>query len=536
MNYALLVAITSLSFIAYRYWSLLSFVNFMPGLRPLVSPLSPFGMILPNNSLNPGATWYWPMRHSSYFNKTHDIISVIPFLGSASYYTSSLDVMKQVLGAEMKVNTEKPYDMTLERLFGKSLPSANGDTWRRHRRVVQPSFSNKLYQSIGIEVARVYNSIEEAEGWKDRQEVDIPELNEFMLNFTLCIISKCGFGLDIAWPTTRSTSKSGPSDTALRGLTFADALRTVSKTLIPRIILPQWAYGIPFQRVRKMGESWDKLSTFMMSAIGERKDRVVTSAQSGEDSSDNLEDSGDMVNGDLLTCLVESWANIGKYGLSEDEVVGNMYSLMFAGHETTSSALVSVLAYLAIHQDIQERVFNEIASAVPSDGNTEDIVISRLVLTKFCVWEALRLYPSANFLPRQTTQDLQIVVNHPASETVLLKKGSWIMLDLISIFRNPHFFADPNTFHPERWEGVSEHDVGTFGFGPRACIGRKFAQTESIHLLAALLIRWRVEIFVNPGEERDAYAQRVLDNAGQTGTAFGLKHVPVKLIRRSQVD
>lgn len=41
----------------------------------------------------------------------------------------------------------------------------------------------------------------------------------------------------------------------------------------------------------------------------------------------------------------------------------------------------------------------------------------------------------------------------------------------IALVRNPSYFADPDKFVPERWEGVSEHDVGTFGFGPRACIG-----------------------------------------------------------------
>ncbi|KAJ3711211.1 hypothetical protein C8R42DRAFT_728821 [Lentinula raphanica] len=149
MDYLVVTAASIVGVLAFQYWKRLEFVNFMPGYRPLLSPLSPFGMLLPNSSsLNPGSTWYWHMRASSYFNKTHDIISIVPLLGSASYYTCSLDVMKQVLGADIKAGVEKPFDMTLEsdeiRLFGPSLASVNGESWRRHRRVVQPAFTTKL--------------------------------------------------------------------------------------------------------------------------------------------------------------------------------------------------------------------------------------------------------------------------------------------------------------------------------------------------------------------------------------------------------
>ena len=34
-------------------------VSFMPGFRPMFSPLSPFGAIFPNNRANPGSSWSW---------------------------------------------------------------------------------------------------------------------------------------------------------------------------------------------------------------------------------------------------------------------------------------------------------------------------------------------------------------------------------------------------------------------------------------------------------------------------------------------
>ncbi|KAF8823184.1 hypothetical protein HHX47_DHR10000383 [Lentinula edodes] len=330
-----LVCASITSLIAYQYWRSLQFVHFMPGLRPLLSPLSPFGMLLPNhNLLNPGSTWYWSARNSSYLNKTHDIISIVPLLGSVSYYTCSFDVMKQILSADIRLQIEKPYDMTLE-----------------------------SYESIGNEVAKIYQSMMESEDWRDCKQIDFLESHDFMLKFTLCIISKCGFGIDASWNAVSSSEK---PETHLNhvqaqhyrqnGFTLPEALRIVSQTLIPRIILPNWVYAVPIERLQRMGESWNDLSSYIRTAIND-KDLMNPVSEDG-DTQDPRECSKD----NLLTRLVTSWtlSKSEKHSLSENEVIGNMYTLMFAGHETTASALVSVFALLAIHQDIQEKAFNEI--------------------------------------------------------------------------------------------------------------------------------------------------------------------------------
>ncbi|KAJ3827163.1 cytochrome P450 [Lentinula raphanica] len=518
MDYLVVTAASIVGVLAFQYWKRLEFVNFMPGYRPLLSPLSPFGMLLPNSSsLNPGSTWYWHMRASSYFNKTHDIISIVPLLGSASYYTCSLDVMKQVLGADIKAGVEKPFDMTLEsdeiRLFGPSLASVNGDSWRRHRRVVQPAFTTKL---IGSQVTKAYQSMVEAEGWQELTQIDIIESQKFMLSFTLAIISKCGFGIDTPSPSNHVLSQ---SQKVQKNFEFSEALNIVSRTLIPRIVLPNWIYSIPIQRLQQMGKSWNDLSSYMMTTIHEKKP-----------ANDGPEQDAD-TSGNLLARLITSWVHTGKYNLTEEEVIGNMYTLMFAGHETTASALLSVFVLLAIHQEIQEKVFQEIKSVQNAEAHS-NINTDHLIFTKFCLWEALRLYPSANFLPRELTQDMTINVQRPVTEKIVLRKGSWFMCDLISIFRNPHTFPQPDDFIPERWNGVSEHDVAMFGVGPRVCIGRQFAQVEALHILSTILSDWHIEILTMPAESSQMYEHHILSNAGQFGTAFGLQNASLKLIKR----
>jgi len=92
----------------------------------------------------------------------------------------------------------------------------------------------------------------------------------------------------------------------------------------------------------------------------------------------------------------------------------------------------------------------------------------------------------------------------------------------------------PDEFRPSRWYGVSDPDVAMFGSGPRACVGRKFAITESINFLSHLLADWRLDVELKGGETRMEYTKRVMSNAGPEGTAFSIKDVSVRLIRRSK--
>ncbi|KAL5513625.1 hypothetical protein ACEPAH_4024 [Sanghuangporus vaninii] len=84
------------------------------------------------------------------------------------------------------------------------------------------------------------------------------------------------------------------------------------------------------------------------------------------------------------------------------------------------------------------------------------------------------------------------------------------MFDLVGIFCNPDTFQDLDIFRPGRWENVPEYDIGMFGFGPRACIGRKFSQTEALSFLSALLLELEVEPNMLPGEDKSDYERRVM--------------------------
>ncbi|KAF8965813.1 cytochrome P450, partial [Flammula alnicola] len=488
-------------------------LNYTPGFKPLFSPVSIPGVVLPHSWWNPGYIWAWKEKQTAFFNYSHDLISMVPLvLGDAYYYTCSIDVLKQLLGNEGKVQLLKPGDLTLRKLWGDSVASASGDIWRRHRRVVAPAFNPKTYTMVRRETADAYLDMIEAEGWNDKDEVIIPVINKVALRFSLIIVSRCLFDLPVSWSSKASSGDQMP---------FTEAISIAAENLIPRIALPQWAYRLPIQSLRRIDLAWSTFDKYVEDCIQTyRSDNSADGLAAGP-------------GGEFLRRLVASSEGEGRYTLSDKEVLANLFIMMFSGHETTASVISATLALLAVNQENQENVFAEIQPLVSEDGKIAFDEIAQLPYITACFQESLRLYPAPLMLPREMLQDTPVHVMRPKEETrLVLKKGTRIIFEMCSIFRNPHVFDDPHTFKPERWLGVPETDVALFGAGPRTCVGRKFAYSEGVSFLAHLLHDWKIEPHIGKGETRAQFERRVLEDASMQGPTFSIGPTSLKLVRR----
>lgn len=96
---------------------------------------------------------------------------------------------------------------------------------------------------------------------------------------------------------------------------------------------------------------------------------------------------------------------------------------------------------------------------------------------------------------------------------------------------NSRQFKDPEIFRPSRWYAAQDADLSFFGLGPRACLGKRFAMTEALCFLTFILRDWIVSPALQDNETHAQWKDRVLQG-GLVGLAFGVKSVPVKLIKR----
>jgi len=350
-----------------------------------------------------------------------------------------------------------------------------------------------------------------AEGWRQQKEFVVKDFNRIPLKLALIMISRCGFRLPMPW------DDSGSEKDASHG----KALAIVSATSILRLITPGFMYKLPIPWLQQIDHTWTSFAEFMHNLVNTRREELNSSTLEMKNFS-----------GDLFTRLIAAWDEDASVGLNEQEVIGNSFALMFAGHETTAHVMSALLGYLAIHQNEQEKVYQEIQSVLVGGRDPTLDDLRALDYTLACFYESVRMFPAGPLLPRDLQEDVIIKVNYPEERNICLKKGSRIIVDMVGVHHDPHIFPDPEKFIPSRWFCAPEHAISMFGIGPRACIGRKFAVTEALAFLAMLLREWKFDVCLKDGESREEYEESVMTQAGMIGLAFGVHSIDLKVIAR----
>ncbi|WVZ79327.1 hypothetical protein U9M48_026919 [Paspalum notatum var. saurae] len=196
--------------------------------------------------------------------------------------------------------------------------------------------------------------------------------------------------------------------------------------------------------------------------------------------------------------------------LGEDEMVSLCWEYMNAAVKTTATALEWIMARLVLHQDIQQKLRNDIARRrrATAGGNGNHMAANGEQQRPFLeavVLEALRLHPPAHYLLAHTT-DKDVSVDR-----YVIPKGSVVNFGVASIGRDAALWTDPDVFRPERFmeggEGSGVHCICTsrgsstpetmkmipFGAGRRACPGAAVAVTVLQAFVEDLVMRfeWR---------------------------------------------
>ncbi|MCA9708505.1 MAG: cytochrome P450 [Myxococcales bacterium] len=182
--------------------------------------------------------------------------------------------------------------------------------------------------------------------------------------------------------------------------------------------------------------------------------------------------------------------------LTEDELIGQLFILFLAGHDTTKSAIVWTLLMLIQHPAVLAALRDELRGELRGDAPRED-QLSRLPLLDRVIKESLRLLPPVPFVGRLTTRAT-------ALGRVELPARTEIILGLYPLHHDPELYPAPQRFRPERWESLSPspYQYAPFGAGARMCLGAGLAMLEIKTILAMLLQRFGLELAPNPRIDR----------------------------------
>ncbi|KAL4231246.1 hypothetical protein ACF0H5_008828 [Mactra antiquata] len=174
---------------------------------------------------------------------------------------------------------------------------------------------------------------------------------------------------------------------------------------------------------------------------------------------------------DVLSSILKAQ---GSENLSVNDVKNLCLELLFAGHETTTSATCSLAFYLAKNPEIVRKLkdeFEKFGVEKKTDVNLQEL--NQLNYLNNVIKEVLRISPPIGGGFRKALKTFEI-------NGYQVPKGWTVAYAIRDTQETSVVFDDAEIFNPDRWDSVSSlksqfHFI-PFGGGKRVCVGKDLAK------------------------------------------------------------
>ncbi|MEM9770610.1 MAG: cytochrome P450 [Cyanobacteria bacterium P01_D01_bin.73] len=342
-----------------------------------------------------------------------------------------------------ELSTPGRFNGLIQPLVGsQSLLLLSGNAHRQRRKLIMPPFHGDRLRSYGIAIQRI--SQEVFEQWQPGQKFVARHVTQ---ELTLRVIMETVFGL-----------KGGDRFEAMKPLLtemvdmVAEPIR--ASLLFFPVLQKSWGPWGKFERAR------ENLDVLIYAEIAERRKVGVGDRE------------------DILSLLMAARDEDGD-AMADEELRDELITLLFAGHETTATAMAWAMYWLHRQPECLEKVRAEL-NAMPADSSPMDMM--RLPYLSAVCNETLRLYPVAIVtFPRYVEKSFQL-------DGYEMEQGRIILGSIYLVHHQEEVYPDSKTFRPERFleKSFSATEFMPFGGGSRRCVGAALAMAE----LAIALGTW----------------------------------------------
>lgn len=457
--------------------------------------------------------WPWKLRHAPFLELgTDTFLTVAP--GGIILHTADADVISQIVAR----GEDFPKATHLYRhvdIYGKNVVSSGGAVWRRHRAATSPAFTEKNNRLVWKETLDITQTI--LASWASNGKT-IRQLASDSMRLSLEVIGRAGLGQRLEW----STAEQGAIAHNLplgHTMSFTTAVQCLLANMLWVMALPMWFLRrYPSKKLNNAYNAYIEWGIYMKELIAAKKAAIACGA--GESTMDLI---GQLIKAQEAGTTSKSQ---GAVDFNDSDVIGNLFMLSVAGHETVAGSIHYTLALLALHPQSQRSVQRELESIFQGRPVSEwdyDRDLPRLLngYLAAVMNEELRLIAPTITIPKISSPKPQpLVVN---GKSVLLPGCSMTRLCIHAVHRNPKYwphspprsawesefaFGNPDNdleeFKPERWLhgklGLYTPIKGSyipFSEGQRACLGKRFAQVEILTALAVIFSEYSVELAVD---------------------------------------
>jgi len=314
-----------------------------------------------------------------------------------------------------------------------------------------PAFTQKTMRYVVELSARKAEALSDT--WKDASVI---EVSRGMKKITLDVLGLAMFSYDFGSVESQQSAS-------------FEAMNTLWHNLHGRFLQPQLLWPLMTSHRRAV-----RAKTFITGLLLE----TIRAKRESADVDDAV---GHL---DVIELLVKD------QGLSQEEIIHEMFGLFVAGHETSASTLTFVFYHLLTQPYVLTRVEDELR-VVMGSAEPNAALVAKLRYLDGVLKETLRLTP----IVHSTTRVSSRPITHNG---VLLPTGTAFSIDILGHHLDPNYFEDPMAFRPERWMDADKWlKPGTFlAFidGPHRCIGERMAMLEMKAVIAVLVRNFRMEL------------------------------------------
>lgn len=164
----------------------------------------------------------------------------------------------------------------------------------------------------------------------------------------------------------------------------------------------------------------------------------------------------------------------GKF--TDREIREHIFTLLITASETSANFVATCLVYLAIHQDVQQKLYEEIKNVLYSEELEVDYeAMNSMKYLDMIVKEALRLSSPIPISIRKTLDVVDIGEKKPLPKDTVILLLNFVLHRRRDIWGSTADNFNPENFSPEKVSQRDPYNFVPFGMGPRGCIGVKYA-------------------------------------------------------------
>ena len=354
--------------------------------------------------------------------------------------------------------------------------SANGETWRRQRPMVlhglDPTHIRSYLPAMVDITARLQRRWQEAAA--EGRAIDLSaDLMRYTVDVTTCL----AFGHNL-------NTLEASAETAIQ-----QHLNVILPALFKRLLAP---FALPaWLRDKSLDQHVQALREAVRGFIAQTRVQLAERPALRQHPEN------------LIQALVAA-SEDGHQGITDEDVSGNVLTMLLAGEDTPAHTLAWLLWLLYRTPEAAARARAEVDAVLAPGGlvrSTEEL--ARLDLVEACANEAMRLKPVAPVLMNETSEDTVV-------GDVLVPRGTIVACVMRPGGLAASQFPQPEAFDPARWStgsggsgkslSAAKRAVMPFGAGPRMCPGRYLAMAEIKMVAAMLLANFELEEVAAPGQ------------------------------------